>query len=158
LQYAREQTLEVIDLDMVALVRKLQNEIADLPWAQERVLKVESSLPEAWIAADTDKLKQVSINLVRNACEAVAAGDTITWRVDLAKQPHHVCISVHNGGPPIPPEVLEKLGQPFFTTKSGGNGLGIAIVKRIVEARHGDFSIESTAEQGTTVRVCLPLA
>jgi signal transduction histidine kinase len=53
---------------------------------------------------------------------------------------------------------LKKLGQPFFTTKSGGNGLGIAIVKRIVEAHYGDFSIESTAEQGTIVRVCLPLA
>ena len=158
LQYAREQTLEVIDLDMVALVRKLQNEIADLPWAQERVLKVKSSLPEAWVAADTDKLKQVFINLVRNACEAVAAGDTITWRVDRAEQPHHVCVRVHNGGPPIPPETLKKLGQPFFTTKSGGNGLGIAIVKRIVEAHYGDFSIESTAEQGTIVRVCLPLA
>jgi len=158
LQYAREQTLEVIDIDLVALVRKLQGAIADLPYAQDRVLTVDSTLPEAWIKGDTDKLKQVFINLIRNACEAVAAGDTITWRIDPAEQPHHVCVSVHNGGSPIPSKVLEKLGQPFFTTKSGGNGLGIAIIKRIVEAHQGDFSIESTAEKGTTVRVFLPLA
>jgi PAS domain S-box-containing protein len=158
LQYAREQTLEVIDIDLMALVRKLQGDLADLPYAQERVLTVESTLPEAWIKGDTDKLKQVFINLVRNACEAIEAGDTITWRIARAEQPHRVCVSVHNGGPPIPPEVLDKLGQPFFTTKSGGNGLGIAIVKRIVEAHQGDFFIESTAEQGTTVRVILPLA
>jgi signal transduction histidine kinase len=99
--------------------------IADLPWAQERVLTVESTLPEAWIKGDTDKLKQVFINLVRNACEAVEANDILTWCIDRAEQPHHVCVSVHNGGPPIPTEVLAKLGQPFFTTKSGGNGLGI---------------------------------
>jgi signal transduction histidine kinase len=158
LQYAREQTLEAIDIDMVALVRKLQNEVADLPWAQERTVNVESTLPEAWIAGDTDKPRQVFINLIRNACGAVAAGDTIIWRIARAGHPHHVRVSVHNGGPPIPTEVLEKLGQPFFTTKSGGNGLGIAIVKRIVEAHQGDFSIESTAEQGTTVQVILPLA
>jgi len=54
--------------------------------------------------------------------------------------------------------VLAKLGTRFFTTKSGGNGLGIAIVKRIVEAHQGDFSIESIAEQGTTGRLILPLA
>ncbi len=157
LQYAREQTLKVIDIDLLALVRKLQGAIADLPYAQERALQIESSLSEAWMKGDIDKLKQVFINLIRNACEAVEAGNTVTWRINSAPQPHHVCVSIHNGGPPIPPEVLEKLGQPFFTTRSGGNGLGIAIVKRIVEAHQGEFSIESSAEQGTVVRVILPL-
>jgi len=52
--------------------------IADLPWAQERPLKLKSALPEAWIKGDTDKLKQVFINLIRTACEAVETSNTIT--------------------------------------------------------------------------------
>jgi len=156
LQYAREQTLTLTDIDLVALIQQLQPEMAALPVAQERTLRVESTLSTAWIAGDADKLKQVFINLIRNACEAVKPGDIVTWRIDAAVQPCHVCVSIHNGGPPVPPEVLEKLGQPFFTTKSGGNGLGIAIVRRIVEAHQGDLSIESSAERGTVVRVVLP--
>ncbi len=158
LQYARVQTLEVTDINLVAFVRRLQGAIADLPYAQKRNLQVESTLSNAWIEGDTDKLKQVFINLIRNACEAVEAGDTIIWRIDPAAQPSHVCVSICNGGEPIPPEVLAKLGQPFFTTKPGGNGLGIAIVKRIIETHQGRFSIDSSAEHGTIVRVILPLA
>ena len=105
---------------------------------------------------DVDKLKQVFINLVRNACEAIPPGESVTWHITPGPTPHHLCVTIHNGGDPIPPAVLEKMGQPFFTTKPGGNGLGLAIVQRIVEAHGGALAIESTPEAGTTVRVVLP--
>jgi signal transduction histidine kinase len=124
--------------------------------AQGRSLVLESDLPEAWIVGDVDKLKQVFINLIRNACEAVAPGDTVTWHIALGPNPNGLTVTIHNDGDPISPAVLAKMGQPFFTTKPGGNGLGLAIVKRIVEVHGGALTIESTAEAGTTVGVVLP--
>lgn len=97
------------------------------------------------------------INIVRNACEAVSDGDVVTWEVDSSPT-DKVCISVCNGGEPIPPEVLSKLTKPFFSTKPGGTGLGLAITKRIVNAHGGELSIQSDAATGTTVSVQLPVA
>jgi signal transduction histidine kinase len=113
-------------------------------------------LPSAWIFGDCDKLKQVFINLIENACEAVANDEAITWRTDFGTSPDWVCISIHNVGNPIPTEILTQLGTPFFTTKPSGNGLGLAIVKRIVEAHAGELKIQSEAGIGTIISVQLP--
>jgi signal transduction histidine kinase len=67
------------------------------------------------------------------ASEAIEPGEAITWRIDPGTDDSKICISIHNGGDPIPAEVLSKLGTPFFTTKPSGNGLGLAIVRRIVK-------------------------
>lgn len=157
LQYAHEQALEFSDIDLCTLVAELQPTMMELPVAQGRLIEVELPLPTAWVSGDRDKLKQVFINLMSNACEASNQGDKITWRVDLAAQPNQVCISFQNGGSPIPADILSKLGEPFFTTKSGGNGLGVAIVKRIIDAHGGLFRLESTAESGTVAQVILHL-
>jgi PAS domain S-box-containing protein len=161
LQYARQPVIEAQPLDLAAFCQAIQPRLAELLAVEGRSLVLESELPvacpAAWIEGDADKLKQVLINLMRNACEAISPGDTVTWRLTLGPQARQVCISIHNGGDPMAPEVLAKLGQPFFTTKPGGNGLGVAIVKRIVAAHSGEFAIESSAEAGTTVRVTLPL-
>lgn len=105
---------------------------------------------------DRDKLKQVFIKIIRNACEAVAAGDVITWDIDSSLI-NEVCINVHNNGNPIPPEILCKLSQPFFSTKPDGTGLGLAITKRIVNAHGGKLYIQSQPLTGTIVSVQLPV-
>jgi signal transduction histidine kinase len=64
---------------------------------------------------------------------------------------------VHNGGAPIPADILPQLTQPFYSTKAEGTGLGLAIVKRIVETHNGELLIESSALKGTTFSVKLPL-
>lgn len=158
LAYAREPALDAKPLDLVAFSRDLYTVVAELPVVQGRSLQFQTALTAAWIQGDADKLKQVVINLVRNACEASPADGLVTWQ--LRPDPHlpRVHLQVHNSGDPIPAEVLAKLGQPFFTTKPSGNGLGIAIVKRIVEAHRGQFVITSSAEAGTTAQVVLPLA
>ena len=156
LQYAREPVLAPLPFELVAFAHQLKDHLSTLPMAQGRSLVLKSDLPEAWILGDVDKLKQVFINLIRNACEAVAPGDRVTWYIAPAQNPNGLTVTIHNGGNPIPPAVLAKMGHPFFTTKPGGNGLGLAIVKRIVEAHGGALTIESTAEAGTTVCVVLP--
>lgn len=156
LQYAREQKLELVDIDLVTFISDLKSSIEELPEAKGRFIEIHSSVAEAWIRGDRDKLKQVFINLVRNALEAIPEGETVTWGIEAANLPQHLRVSIHNGGDPIPEEILQKLGSPFFTTKSQGNGLGVAIAKRIVEAHQGEFAIYSTAEEGTTAEVVLP--
>jgi signal transduction histidine kinase len=109
------------------------------------------------ILGDLNKLKQVFINLFRNACEAIAPGEQVTCNLTQSTMPSHICIHIHNGGEPIPPALLPKLTEPFCSTKVSGTGLGLAIVKRIVLAHGGELSIQSDAQTGTTVCVLLPI-
>ena len=108
-----------------------------------------------YVACDRNKLKQVLINLISNACEAVSQGEKIIISLSQTSQ---ACLTVQNGGKPIPPETLARLTQPFFSTKSSGNGLGLAIVKRIIDAHQGSLTFTSTLETGTTATVHLPAA
>lgn len=157
LMYAKRQVLQASELEVNQLITEMLESLRNLPAAAQRNLEFVSALPSAYIWGDRDKLKQVFINLVRNACEAVDEGERVTWQVEPGRIANQVCISVHNGGLPIPAEVLPKLGTPFFTTKSSGNGLGLAIVKQIVEAHQGEFEIASTTDTGTIISIHLPL-
>ncbi|MFM7427652.1 MAG: two-component system sensor histidine kinase NtrB [Elainella sp.] len=156
LQYARCQALQTVELELNSLIQEMLEPIRDLPFAQGRQIDFAPTEPVP-ILADPDKLKQVFINLVSNACEAVSEGETIRWSLAACGYQRRACVEVHNGGDPIPPEILAQLTKPFFTTKSSGNGLGLAIVRQIVEAHRGELEILSSAEVGgTLVRVTLP--
>jgi two-component system, sporulation sensor kinase A len=156
LLYAKPQLLETSELELNCMISEMLPTLNHLPVALGKQLKFRSNLSPALVMADKDKIKQVLINLVSNALEAIDSGEqvTVTLEQTLLDQ---LCIEVHNGGQPIPAEVLVKLTKPFFTTKSNGNGLGLAIVKRIVEAHNGKLMIESAKDTGTKVKVYLPL-
>ncbi|HEY9655351.1 MAG TPA: ATP-binding protein, partial [Crinalium sp.] len=121
-----------------------------------RHIKLMPTAVSVRILGDQDKLKQVFINLIRNACEAVLAGDTIKWEIDHVTA-HYVCIKICNGGEPIPADILPNLTQPFCSTKPDGTGLGLAITKRIVQAHGGTLAIQSAPEIGTIVSLKLPV-
>lgn len=154
--YAKPQQLQLTELNINECIKEILNTVRSMPEAQGRKIEFSPALTAVKVQGDKDKLKQVFINIVRNACEAVSQADTVNWTVDNYTTHSQVCIQVHNGGGPIPPNVLPRLTEPFYTTKSSGTGLGLAIVKRIVEAHGGKLSIRSTAEEGTTVSVQLP--
>ncbi len=156
LLYAREQTLDAHELDLNQLLTDLLETMQEMLSAEHCTIEFVPLPHPVMVRGDRDKLKQVFINLVSNACEAVPAGETIRWQVLNGSNPHRIEVSVQNGGEPIPPDVLPRLTQPFFTTKSSGNGLGLAITKRIIEAHNGTLTITSTAEDGTTATVSLP--
>ncbi|MEM9217410.1 MAG: HAMP domain-containing sensor histidine kinase [Cyanobacteria bacterium P01_F01_bin.150] len=156
LMYAKDPKLDLGIVDVNALVEELTEPLREMPSATNRCINIENTTQPIWIQGDKDKLKQVFINLVSNACEAIAEGETVSWQI-YADTSSYTQIQVHNEGKPIPPDVLPHLTKPFFTTKSSGNGLGLAITKRIIEAHNGTLVIESTEETGTTVTVSLPL-
>jgi signal transduction histidine kinase len=151
LLFARPDHLQLLLIDLESLVGQTVEEFQALG---QNVSFSTIGVARAF-QADPDKLKQVLINIGRNACEAVKHSDLIAWRIDWSS-PASVEISVNNGGGLIEPETLKRLTEPFFSTKPAGTGLGLAIVKNIVEAHQGKITISSTSETGTTVSIHLP--
>ncbi|WP_066059700.1 response regulator [Robertmurraya korlensis] len=100
-----------------------------------------------------NKLKQVFVNIFKNSIEAMPDGGMIT--VHLTKRNEKVHIEFIDQGKGIPSEVLEKIGQPFFTTKEEGTGLGIMVCRSIIESHKGVMNIESEVGKGTKVEIIL---
>jgi two-component system NtrC family sensor kinase len=97
----------------------------------------------------------VTINLILNAGGAMPEGGSLTVSSEAADA-DHVSIIFSDSGCGIPPESLEKIFEPFYTTKARGTGLGLAITKQIIEQHHGEIHIDSTVGKGTRVTVTLP--
>ncbi|MDD9269107.1 PAS domain S-box protein [Paenibacillus sp. GCM10023248] len=107
------------------------------------------------IACNPDQIKQVLINVLKNAIESMVSGGII--RIGIKHQCHEgLIISVEDQGVGISEDRLSQLGEPFFTTKTNGTGLGLMVCKRIIEGHGGKLTIESQIDQGTTVRIELP--
>jgi len=157
LLYAKPEVIKTELIDLNKLTLDLLENISTTQVAIRREIIFSPLSEPLIISADIDKLKQVLINLVQNACEAVSEEEKISVQLIPLEHSRQVYIQVQNGGLPIPPELLSKLTNPFFTTKPAGNGLGLAIVKKIVEAHNGKLTIESSAIAGTTIAVVLPL-
>lgn len=105
---------------------------------------------------DAGRMKQVLLNLVLNAVQASPQGGRVEVRTRRAGR-GQVAVEVRDQGVGIPPEELEKIFLPFFTTKPKGTGLGLAISHKLVEAHGGRLEVESTPGQGSTFTVVLPL-
>jgi signal transduction histidine kinase len=108
------------------------------------------------VLADRQQLRQVFLNLLTNALDAMPGGGTLTVGVRPAEgPPARVVVEMADTGAGIAPEHLARVTEPFFTTKGEGKGtgLGLAICKRIVQEHGGTLAIESTVGRGTTVRI-----
>ena len=108
------------------------------------------------LVSDPDLLKRILSNLVSNAVQAMPQGGTLDIRA--FKDADAVVITVEDTGVGIPEEVRPKLFTPLFTTKSKGQGFGLAVVKRMTEALGGKVSLESEVGKGTTFIILLPPA
>lgn len=109
------------------------------------------------INCDENQLKQVFINLAKNALEAMPNGGKLLIQAQQP-DPDHILVRFADEGVGIPEEVLAKLGEPFFTTKEKGTGLGLMVSFRIVESHHGTLTFKSQSGQGTTAEILLPVA
>jgi signal transduction histidine kinase/putative methionine-R-sulfoxide reductase with GAF domain len=118
------------------------------------VREVPDSLPQ--VPMDSHLLRQAIVNLVVNAAQAMPDGGTLTVRaqVDGAK----AVLQLGDTGTGIPDEVRHRIFEPFFTTRATGTGLGLAVVKRIVDDHHGEIEVRPGAGGGTVFELRLPLA
>jgi PAS domain S-box-containing protein len=115
--------------------------------------KLARRLPNAPI--DPAQIQQVLVNLIKNAVQAMTRGGALTLQTGEGSE--GVWVSVADTGGGIPQEQINRIFDPFYTTKKKGTGLGLMIVQRIVRAHGGRIELESHVGQGTTFRVWLPL-
>jgi PAS domain S-box-containing protein len=117
-------------------------------------VKIEEEVEK--ILADPDYLKRIAANLILNAVQAMPKGGTLTIRAYADKQTNDALIIVEDTGVGIPEDVKPKLFMPMMTTKSKGQGFGLAVVKRMTEGLGGTVTFESQEGKGTTFIVRLP--
>lgn len=119
-------------------------------------LAIELSDGDPIALMDAAQLRQCLINLVRNATEAVATKGKGKVTLRTRRAGERVLIEVEDDGIGIPADVLPRLFDPFFSTKEGGSGLGLALTQQIVKDHGGDLLVESTVGKGTVFRVAVP--
>lgn len=107
------------------------------------------------VNCEENQLKQVFINVLKNAFEAMPKGGQIT--IKLMQQHEKVSIRFIDEGDGIAEDRIHKLGEPFYTTKEKGTGLGLMISYKIIQAHHGSMKIQSQKNAGTTVDIILPI-
>jgi signal transduction histidine kinase len=157
LLYAKPQILNLERVNITHFLSNLLIQLKEMPVATERHIELVQAAPDIEVLADADKLQQVFTNLIQNAFEAIPPNDTVRCEIMREANSEWAHIDIHNGGDPIPPEILSKLTTPFCSTKPSGTGLGLAIVKRIITEHGGEFSIASSPS-GTTVSIQLRIA
>jgi signal transduction histidine kinase len=113
----------------------------------------DENLPE--IAADADMLYQAFLNILINAMQAMPGGGII--HVNIHSDDHAVTVVIEDEGEGIPEDLLEKIWDPFFTTKAKGTGLGLGIVKNIIESHEGSVRIINKPDVGACVTIALPV-
>ncbi|HUW69464.1 MAG TPA: ATP-binding protein [bacterium] len=159
LVYGGRSRLDPRRCDIAALVREA---VERNDWTQGGALEecrpLVRAIPDGDYAAEVDafKLGQVLDNLLKNACDAVAAkgrGRIVVLIQDLGQA---VAVRIVDSGIGIEPEVLPRIGNPLFSTKKTGNGFGIAISRKIVEAHGGSLFIDSVAGVYTKLSIFLP--
>jgi two-component system sensor histidine kinase AtoS len=119
------------------------------------VRKVFQALPI--IQMDREQMKQAILNLLFNAIQAMPAGGQLTLKAKNSEDGQWIHLSIQDSGIGIPGEDLNKLFDPFFSTKEGGIGLGLSIVHRIIDQHHGKIEVESAPGKGTLFTVWLPI-
>jgi signal transduction histidine kinase len=120
---------------------------------------VDRPVPLPRVRADAEQLKEVLVNLVVNACEAMAPGGRISIEERWSPHAAHgqaAVIRVRDDGPGIPSHLLEKVFQPFFSTKDQGTGLGLSIAQRIIGEHGGRLEVESIEGRGAVFTITLP--
>jgi PAS domain S-box-containing protein len=127
------------------------------PEVENRGIVIRTKLARQLTATpiDATQIQQVLVNLVKNAAQAMTTGGTLT--LQTGEHSDGVWVSVADTGGGIPQEQLNRIFEPFYTTKKKGTGLGLMIVQRIVRAHNGRIDLESNVGKGTTFRVWLPL-
>jgi len=141
------------ELDLIEILNSVTSLYSGLENIQ---IRIETSETAAYLIADKKQLTRVFSNLITNAAQAISNKAEGLIRIVINKQINHYVIDIIDNGDGIPDELTEKIFLPNFTTKSGGAGLGLAIVRGIIRSMDGDVKFAS-GNEGTTFTVTIPI-
>lgn len=160
LEFTRPMSLNCQEIDLCEILEQ-EAELARAELAERNDVSLELEIPRERVKVwcDGSLLKQAVLNLLKNAMQALkeAGGKifvSLYW--DLLRNRVHILVSDNGVG--IGDETLSKIFNPFFTTRTQGTGLGLSMVKKIVDAHRGTIDVTSTPGEGTNFRIELPIA
>jgi len=153
--FTKEQTLVLRRADINDLIHDVIGMMIALPSSQRYHFVTKLCKSDVVIQCDPDKLKQVLINIVVNAMEAMEEGGEI--EIFSKKLSDHVEITIRDHGIGIKEEDLSNIFEPFYTTRKRGTGLGLSISYKIVQAHCGELKAQSKVGEGTTFTILLPI-
>jgi signal transduction histidine kinase len=157
LKYAKEEDYQFAHVGLAAVVDAALTQMKGKLDAA-KVAAVRNYITGPTVNADAEKLKSVFVNIIDNAIDAfadVAEGRRLELYIENGGR--QATVRVRDNGRGIPPEKIDRIFNPFFTTKDHGTGLGMAIARKIVEAHTGTLEVESAVGRGTEFQVTLPL-
>jgi two-component system sensor histidine kinase HydH len=155
LDYARPMTMNRRETAIQTVIQHALRMIESQAREKGVVIQTELQADVAAVLIDPDRIKQVFLNLYLNAIGAMEGGGILSVAL-LSMTDRRIRIEVRDTGVGIDPKDLDRIFDPYFTTKSSGTGLGLAIVQKIIEAHRGEIQVASTPGLGTTVSVILP--
>lgn len=157
LNFSRPVDVKLEFYDVVSLVRDVCKLLkADSFFPEERIkLHLHFSQEKIFVPLDKELLKTALLNLLVNAVQAIEKNGTIT--LSILQNNSNCAITISDTGEGIEAKNLENIFLPFFTTKKGGNGLGLAESYKIIQAHFGSISVQSQLRMGTTFTIILPL-
>jgi two-component system sensor histidine kinase HydH len=155
LDYARPEKLQKNLVSLTSILEKAATLVRVDAEDMGISITVTNTLQDDLIPVDADKMNQVLLNLLLNAIQAMPDGGRISIRTERAG--NTVVIAVEDDGEGIPEDDLARVFDPYFTTKSDGSGLGLALSAKIIEEHGGTISLESNLGRGTRVVFSIPL-
>ncbi len=154
LRFARVKDLELVPSNLAAVI----GEMCDFfgPMARQANIDIKCYIPAdlPGVKLNQELFKQALLNLMLNATQAMPQGGELT--IQATPESGEVCLSLIDTGGGMAPEILGRLFRPFFSTKPGGTGLGLATTRRIIRAHGGDLSVQSEVGRGTKFTIRLP--
>ncbi len=156
LDFAKPKPPRMQPVDLAGLIQSTTNLFSGEFIKRKVNCEVHCDLNGALLQADRDQLRQVLINLVQNALDAMPAGGKLSIQGTVIPD-EAVVLKISDTGEGIPKHLLPKIFDPFVTGKETGNGLGLTMVYSIVQAHRGTIQVDSTPEQGTTFTLRFPL-
>jgi PAS domain S-box-containing protein len=163
LMFTRRQNPEMKKVDLLKILSEVLDFSAQIMEQEGIGVSIKYVKAPAYIEGDTEMLKQVFLNIILNAQQAMPEGGTIQIKTVifsngiLPQEAKLIEIVFQDSGPGIPKENLPKIFDPFFSTKEGGSGLGLAIVHNIVNQHKGSINVENSPQGGATFNVSFPL-
>ena len=142
--------MEELNSVVLEVLTFLKQEIENRNIALE--LALEKNLPS--LLLDSDQFKQALYNIIRNSFQAMKEGGRL--RIVTGCDETHLWVSIGDTGGGISSDQFDKIFQPYFTTKTDGNGLGLIVVQRVVRAHGGEIMLESTEGKGLVFTIRLP--
>lgn len=152
--FAQFPTPQLVSVSLVELIQNVTQ-----VFESEHAVQFQLIQPERMvlIKGDTTQLIRVFNNLFTNSIQAVDYGTEAIISIEFEQLDRSIAIRIRDNGNGISKDQLETIFEPYFTTKSNGTGLGLALVKQLVSGHQGTIAIESTSEKGTTILIVFPI-